>query len=198
MMDLELRRRFFAEELEAVSKLRSSSLVDAFAAVPHEAFLPPGPWVVLADADFGSGPAKTRLTSDADPARVCHNIAVAIDADRQLFNGQPGTLGTWIDALELGRGARVLHVGCGLGYYTAVMAHCAGPAGRVLASEADEALAGAARRNLASMSWVECVLTPHRSRTGRLSTPSSSMPASPIHSTPGSTRWPLAGDSSSR
>ena len=60
-----------------------------------------------------------------------------------------------IDALELGRGARVLHVGCGLGYYTAVMAHCTGPAGRVLAFEADEALAGAARRNLASMSWVE-------------------------------------------
>ncbi len=155
MMDLDLRRRFFAEELEAVCKLRSSSLVDAFAAVPREAFLPPGPWTVLADADFGAGPAKTRLTPDADPARVCHNIAVAIDADRQLFNGQPGTIGTWIDALDLARGARVLHVGCGLGYYTAVMAHCAGPAGRVLAFEADEELAGAARRNLASMPWVE-------------------------------------------
>jgi protein-L-isoaspartate(D-aspartate) O-methyltransferase len=155
MMDLDLRRRFFAEELEAVCKLRSSSVVNAFAAVPREAFLPPGPWIVLAEGDFGAGPAKTRLTPDADPARLYHNIAVAIDAGRQLFNGQPGTIGTWIDALDLARGDRVLHVGCGLGYYTAVMAHCAGPSGRVLAFEADEALAGEARRNLASMPWVE-------------------------------------------
>jgi protein-L-isoaspartate(D-aspartate) O-methyltransferase len=155
MMDLALRRRFFAEELEAVCKLRSPFLVNAFATVPREDFLPPGPWTVLADADYGMGPAKTRLTADADPARVCHNIAVAIDADRQLFNGQPGTIGVWIDALELARGARVLHVGCGLGYYTAVMADCVGPAGRVVAFEAEEALAGAAGRNLSSMPWVE-------------------------------------------
>jgi protein-L-isoaspartate(D-aspartate) O-methyltransferase len=101
-MDIGLRRRFFAEELEAVCRLRSSSLVHAFATVPRE-----------------------------------------------------DTIGVWIDALELAPGARVLHVGCGLGYYTAVMAHCTGPAGRVLAFEADEALAGAATRNLASMPWVE-------------------------------------------
>lgn len=156
MMELALRRRFFAEEIEAVARLRSPSLVDALAAVPREQFLPPGPWTVLADADAtGMSPAKTRLTPDADPARVYHNIGVAIDPDRQLFNGQPATIGAWIDALELGPGRRVLHVGCGLGYYTAVMAECVGAAGRVLAFEADDALADLARRNLASMPWVE-------------------------------------------
>src|SRR5260221_1021369 len=136
-MDLALRRRFFAEEIEAVAKLRSPALVDALASVPREQFLPPGPWSVLSEADFGAGPMKTRLTIDADPARVNHNIGVAIDAERQLFNGQPATLAAWIDALDLARGARVLHVGCGLGYYTAVIAHCAGANGRVLALEAD-------------------------------------------------------------
>ena len=50
MMDLALRRRFFAEELEAVVKLRSAALVDAFAAVPREQFLRPGPWTVLSDS----------------------------------------------------------------------------------------------------------------------------------------------------
>lgn len=154
-MDLDLRRRFFAEELEAVCKLRSPALVDAFAAVPREQFLRPGPWTVLADGDFGPSLPKTRLTADADPARVCHNIAVAIDPARQLFNGQPGTIGVWIDALELAPGARVLHVGCGLGYYTAVMAHCVGPSGRVVAFEVDDALAAEARQNLASLRWVE-------------------------------------------
>ena len=34
-MDLASRRRFFAEEIEAVGKLKSPALVDAFAAVPR-------------------------------------------------------------------------------------------------------------------------------------------------------------------
>lgn len=159
MIALDARRRFYAEELEAVVKLRTPALVDAFATVPRERFLPPGPWTVLADSDLnyaiGSGAQRTRTTPDADPARVYHNIAVAIDPERQLFNGQPGTLGVWIDALDLAPGARVLHVGCGLGYYTAVMGECVGSAGRVLAFEVDEALAGEARRNLGSRSWID-------------------------------------------
>jgi protein-L-isoaspartate(D-aspartate) O-methyltransferase len=154
MMDLNLRRRFFAEELEAVCKLQSPRLVDAFAAVPREQFLRPGPWTVMADVDF-MGPARMRATPDADPARVYHNIAVAIDPARQLFNGQPGTLGVWIDALGLKAGERVLHVGCGLGYYTAVMAHCVGAGGHVVAFEVDETLATEARRNLGSLGWVD-------------------------------------------
>jgi protein-L-isoaspartate(D-aspartate) O-methyltransferase len=156
MMDLALRRRFFAEEIEAIAKLRSATLVDALGSVPREQFLPSGPWTVMAEADFtGMSPAKTRLTADADPARVYHNIGVAIDPERQLFNGQPATIGQWIDTVDLAPGARILHVGCGLGYYTAVMAHCAGSGGRVLAFEADAALAAGAARNLASMPWVE-------------------------------------------
>jgi protein-L-isoaspartate(D-aspartate) O-methyltransferase len=156
MIDLARRRRFYAEEIEAVAKLRSRALVEALAEVPRERFLPPGPWTVLAEADVtGLAPAKFRQTEDADPARVYHNIGIAIDPSRQLFNGQPATLAPWIDALELARGSRVLHVGAGLGYYTAVMAHCAGPSGRVLALEADEALARQARANLAPIPWVE-------------------------------------------
>jgi len=154
-MEMDLRRRFFAEEIEAVCKLRSSRLVDALATVPREAFLRPGPWTIVVETDLMGGGMKTRLTPDADPARVNHNIVVAIDPARQLFNGQPGTLAVWIDALELGPGARVLHVGCGLGYYTALMAHCVGSSGRVIAVEADAALAEEAARNLASMPWVE-------------------------------------------
>jgi protein-L-isoaspartate(D-aspartate) O-methyltransferase len=156
MMDLDLRRRFFAEEIEAVGKLRSAALVDAFAAVARERFLRRGPWTVLADSDVLAGPGmQMRLTPDADPARVYHNIVVAIDPARQLFNGQPGTIAAWLDALDLTAGARVLHVGCGLGYYTAVIAHCVGPAGRVVAFEVDEPLAAEARENLRSCPWVD-------------------------------------------
>jgi protein-L-isoaspartate(D-aspartate) O-methyltransferase len=157
-LNLDLRRRFFAEEIEAVAKLRSPRLVDAFAAVPRERFLPPGPWTVLSDSAesymIASG-IRLRATPDADPARVYHNVAVAIDPERHLFNGQPATLGVWIDALELGPANRVLHIGAGLGYYTAVMAECVGAGGRVVAYEVDAALAREAARNLASRTTVD-------------------------------------------
>ena len=47
------------------------------------------------------------------------------------------------------------HVGCGLGYYTAVMAHCVGPTGHVLAYEVDEMLASGATENLSRMPWAD-------------------------------------------
>jgi len=155
-MNLDLRRRFYAEELEAVCRLRSPALVDALAAVPREHFLPPGPWTVLVDVASASGSGiQTRVTADADPARVYHNIGVAIDPSRQLFNGHPGTIAPWIDALDLAPGGRVVHVGCGLGYYTAIMAHAVGASGAVLAFEADEVLANGARANLQSYPQVD-------------------------------------------
>jgi protein-L-isoaspartate(D-aspartate) O-methyltransferase len=157
-LELDRRRRFFAEELEAVARLRSARLVDAFATVPRERFLPAGPWTVLsdgADSYMLMAGIRTRPTPDADPARVYHNVAVAIDPERQLFNGQPGTLAIWIDTLDLAPGMRVLHIGAGLGYYTAVMAACVGAAGRLVAYEVDEALARDARRNLASYPNVD-------------------------------------------
>jgi len=159
MSDLAAQRRFFAEEIEAVAHLRTPALVGALAAVPREQFLRPGPWTVLADSDVvaGASPApapRMRTTPDDDPRRVYHNIAIAIDPDRMLFNGQPATLAAWLDALALAPGMRVLHIGSGLGYYTAVAAQSVGATGRVVAFEVDGALADDARRNLASMPWV--------------------------------------------
>jgi protein-L-isoaspartate(D-aspartate) O-methyltransferase len=153
-MDPAARRRFFAEEIEALANLQSVGLVNALATVERERFLRPGPWLVQADADFGFG-RPPRVTADRDPARVYHNVAVAIDPSRHLFNGAPSVVAGFIDALAIQRGDRVLHVGCGLGYYSAVMAHCVGPQGRVVAIEVDDSLASEARTNLSSLGWVE-------------------------------------------
>jgi protein-L-isoaspartate(D-aspartate) O-methyltransferase len=153
MRDLESRRRFFAEEIEAAAGLRTTTLVDAFAEVPRERFLAPGPWLVKGpDGDIFGAPHPT---PDAHVRRVYHNVAIAIDPARQLFNGQPSTLGAWIDQLALAPGARTLHIGAGTGYYTAVLARCVGARGRVLAYEADAGLAARARRNLADLPAVE-------------------------------------------
>ena len=62
--------------------------------VPRERFLPPGPWTVRSEADFG-GPA--RQTPDDDPRHVYHNLSVAIDPARQLFNGPPSLVALCIE-----------------------------------------------------------------------------------------------------
>ncbi len=152
MMPLDMRRQFYAEEIAAISNVRSAAVIDALATVPRERFLPPGPWTVRGEADFL---AASRRTADSDPRHVYHNYAIAIDEGRQLFNGAPGLLSMLIDRLELKPGDRAMHVGAGTGYYTAILAQCVGSQGRVAGLEVDEALATEARANLSSMPWVD-------------------------------------------
>jgi protein-L-isoaspartate(D-aspartate) O-methyltransferase len=152
MSDLVDRRQFFAEEIQAICNLQTDALVEALASVPREQFLSPGPWVIRGEGDLGGPP---RLTRDDDPRHVYHNLSIAIDPERQLFNGGPSIVASWIDALAIRPGAHVLHVGCGLGYYSALIAQCVGPTGRVVAVEVDDALSAEARTRLALWPWVE-------------------------------------------
>lgn len=84
MTDLAMSRQAYADEIDALCTLKTRALVDALATVPREQFLPPGPWLVRSESDI-HGP---RQTEDADPRRVYHNYSIAIDAARQLFNGE--------------------------------------------------------------------------------------------------------------
>ena len=138
-------RQFYAEEIEAVCGLRSPALARAFATVPREEFVSPGPWMVQGGGDLF---ASARRTADADPRRVYHNVSIAIDSERQIYNGAPGVVATWLDALALAPGASVLHVGCGTDYYSAVIAEVVGSGGSVMAVDVDEELANRARRAL--------------------------------------------------
>lgn len=156
-MTLEDHRRFYAEEIAAVAGLRSDRLINAFAEVRREDFLGPGPWQ-LASLDFSSGTGTTyRATPDDDPRRIYHNILVAIDPQRQLNNGHPSALASWIGALDIVPGDRVFHLGCGFGYYSAIMAEMAGSTGHVTAAEVDEKLAQRARDNLRDRVNVEVI-----------------------------------------
>jgi protein-L-isoaspartate(D-aspartate) O-methyltransferase len=141
-------RQFYAEEIQIAAGVQTGALVRAFAKVPRERFLAAGPWQILSpDADargFGY-----RRTPDADPRHLYHNVAIAIDPARQLNNGHPATLASWLDWLGLHEGDRVIHIGCGTGYYTAVMAEAVGASGHVAAIEADAGLAARAADNLA-------------------------------------------------
>src|SRR6187397_2841570 len=161
--DLNAYRRFFAEDIQLCANLRSDALTEALATVPRERFLPPGPWIIKGEADFQAPPRKT--PSD-DPRFVYHNVGVAIDPARMLFNGAPGLVCTALDALALESGQHALHIGGGTGYYTALMAQVVGPSGSVRMIEVDEDLARQAAVNLGSMPWVTAQHSDGRSVTG--------------------------------
>ena len=158
MSALDAIRQYYAEELRAVANLQSEALVRAFAKVPREHFLGPGPWQILNPShliDDNNEATYYRDTADADPKQLYHNILVAIDAKRSLNNGQPSFVATLIDSLELNPGDRVLHIGCGTGYYSAIMAEVIGADGHLIAIEVDSELAVLARSNLKNVSQVE-------------------------------------------
>ena len=147
-------RRRYAEDIRALANIRSDALISAFAKVPREHFLGPGPWQILTP---GTDDADYRITADADPQCLYHDLLVAIDPVRRLNNGQPSYLAFCLDSLDLQSGDFVLHVGCGVGYYTAIMAEVVGPAGRVIGIEIDADLAARACENLAYLAHVEVV-----------------------------------------
>jgi protein-L-isoaspartate(D-aspartate) O-methyltransferase len=152
LIDLSETRRSYAQAIAAAVGLKTQALVEALATVPRERFLRPGPWLVIDAADIRRPP---QWTPDDNPASIFADVSVAIDAERQLFNGAPSFLASLIDRLSLEPGSRVLHVGVGLGYYSALMGHIVGPTGRVVAVEIDERLAEEARANLSAMPWVD-------------------------------------------
>lgn len=150
-MTLDDCRRFYAQEISFAAGITSQPLLDAFAHVPRENFLGPAPWHIgVAGHKSFSAAAMTNLSyiSTDDRRDLYHNVVVALDRDREINNGQPGSLAYWIDALNLHPGSRVFHLGCGAGYYTAIIVEVVGPAGSVIASDVHQDLARRAAENL--------------------------------------------------
>lgn len=132
---------------------RSEAVVEAFATVPRERFLGPGPWLVRPAVRI----AAAYATPDADPRHVYHDVLIAIDEARDLNNGQPSLWAWLFDHLDLKRGERVLQVGAGTGYYSAILAEMVGSEGRVIAVEHDPELAARTRDNLQPWPQAESV-----------------------------------------
>ncbi len=136
-MPIQDYRRLYAEEVRTAAPITSHALLTAFEKVPREKFLGPGPWF-----------AGSRELETNDVRDLYHDVTVAIDRERGINNGQPSALALWMDALDLAPGDRVFHLGCGVGYYTAILAEVVGGSGSVAAIEIEPDLAGRARQNL--------------------------------------------------
>lgn len=143
------RRQYYADEVAALCGINDGHLKRAFAKIAREDFLPPGPWLIEA-ADGSHYPSP-----DDNPDCILHGVGVVLDARRTLNNASPARVGRVMQVAEFRPGQTVLHVGAGLGYYTAIMAEMVGPTGRVIATEIDPDLARRARKNLAVWPNVE-------------------------------------------
>lgn len=151
----------YARKIRRKGFVRSRLLVRAFAEVPREDYLGPGPWKVLRSSKrrflWRSNNTPYRVTPNSHPRHIYDDILVGILPERFLNNGLPSALARWFDNLELKRGERVIHIGCGTGYYTAILANVVGPTGHVTAVEIDDDLAPRAKANLSRLANVEVV-----------------------------------------
>ena len=144
-------RRRFAEKIAKRQKITDARLIEAFAGVPRERYLGPGPWHVL------SNTRDYVVTESDDPALVYVNAPIALDPARRINNGEPSLHIGLLAQLAPKPGHHVVQVGVGGGYYTAIIARLVNPGGRVTAIEYDAELAQRAAQNLADEPDVRVV-----------------------------------------
>ena len=149
--ELGIVRRAYAKQVLAAGHVDDPRVEAAFAAVPREDFLGPGPWL-MPRWRFGLVPTPT-----SDPTYLYVDSVVSIVAERNLNNGQPSAHALWITAAGPKEGDHLVHVGTGTGYYTAILALLVGGSGRVTGIEFDPSLAARAQSNLSSFPNVRVV-----------------------------------------
>ena len=150
--ELSIIRAAYAKQVLAAARVDDARLGGAFSATRREDFLGPGPWPILRKFFRDYVP-----TPDTDPVYLYTDDLVGIVPARRINNGQPSLHAHLIHRALPAAGERVVHIGTGTGYYTAILAHLAGPSGRVTGIEHDPELAAKAKANLASHPNVEVV-----------------------------------------
>ena len=149
--ELKIIRRAYAKQVAAAAGVGAPRIEAAFAAVARENFLGPGPWQIVR---WGGG---YRASPDADPVYLYTDDVIGIVPERNLNNGQPSLHAALIAAAAPQPKEHVVHVGAGVGYYTAILAELVGAAGAVTAIEFDAERAARATANFARAPHVRAV-----------------------------------------
>jgi len=155
MTSVEDARKFYAQLMSANAGSADPRLEEAFATVPREAFLGPGPWAVVAGRSLTTGNGKI-MTPSADPVHIYQDVLVALDADKGINNGEPSLHAMWISKIAPRPDEAVTHIGAGTGYYTALLARLVAP-GPVTAFEIEAGLAARATKNLETYDNVSVI-----------------------------------------
>jgi protein-L-isoaspartate(D-aspartate) O-methyltransferase len=143
-------RRAYAKQIMVPFDAAHPRVEAAFAAVRREAFLGPGPWLLLHSRRYVTTP-------DDDPVYLYQDLLVGIIQERRLNNGQPSGHAMLIARADPRPGEHAVHIGAATGYYTAILAHMVGDTGRVTAIEYDPGLAARLAVNFAGQPNVRAV-----------------------------------------
>jgi protein-L-isoaspartate(D-aspartate) O-methyltransferase len=141
--ELAIVRRAYARQVLASVEVSDARVERAFAAVKRERYLGPGPWPILRHSGYLSTP-------DADPVNLYSDVLVGIIPERGLNNGMPSYHAPLIASAAIRPDEHVVHVGAGVGYYTAIIAQLVGSTGRITAIELDPVLAERAKENFSA------------------------------------------------
>jgi protein-L-isoaspartate(D-aspartate) O-methyltransferase len=150
--ELGIVRRAYAKQVLAAAGVKEPRLESAYAEVSREHFLGPGPWPIFR---WWSG--TYQQSPDDDPVYVYTNDVIGIDPVRRINNGEPAFHANLIAAALPRPGEHVVHIGAGVGYYTAILARLVGSSGRVTGIEFDPDLAARAKVNLSVSPNVEII-----------------------------------------
>jgi protein-L-isoaspartate O-methyltransferase len=131
-------RRAYARQMTASLGVDNPANEAAYAAAPLEAFLGPPPWT--ASSPFTGYRPLSAVT------RLCSTRTSSSASTRRTGSTtRPALRAKLIEALGPKPGERIVHVGAGAGYYSAIPAELVDPAGQVTAVEFDAALAKRAK-----------------------------------------------------
>jgi protein-L-isoaspartate(D-aspartate) O-methyltransferase len=150
LSSIEDHRAFYANFIVRSAGSSDENLIAAFAETKRERYVGPGPWSIFVNPDYLS-------TVSDDPRFVYQDVVIGLVPERRINNGQPSLHAMCLAACAPVAGESVVHIGCGTGYYTAILAVLVGNLGKVSAYEIDGDLATRARENLRELSNVEVV-----------------------------------------
>jgi protein-L-isoaspartate(D-aspartate) O-methyltransferase len=134
-------RSFYAQYVVGQTGSCDEGVVNAFARVDRQRYCGPGPWKVWTTAGYIDTPS-------ADPVFLYQDILIGLLPERGINNGEPSLHAQCLVSVQVQPNDRVVHIGVGSGYYTAILAELAGPEGMVRGYEIVPELAERARCNL--------------------------------------------------
>jgi protein-L-isoaspartate(D-aspartate) O-methyltransferase len=142
-------RAVFAQVVVSRAGCTDLSIRDAFASVPRHQFVGPGPWYF---SEHGGA------TPSDDPALAYQDVGMGLAPDRGIPTGLPSLHARCLAACAPQPGDRVIHIGAGSGYYTAILAELVGKTGVVRGFELQADLAARASANLSA--WPRAQVEP--------------------------------------
>jgi protein-L-isoaspartate(D-aspartate) O-methyltransferase len=145
-------RKRFADKLYSLKKITSQNVHAAFSDVPREKFIGSPPWCF---PEFYWYPYLGHLDNKLE--NIYQDTQVNPNKRSHCSNGIPSTQAKWIEALNLNRGEKVLHIGCDNGYYTAIISQLVGVEGEVYFFDKSTNLTNIAKSNLSDIEQAHAV-----------------------------------------